>query len=69
MALTSLGVIAALPILNATSLDTALIGFSNGSTFLIMAGFMMAQGVNSTTLGKRFANYSIIRFGGSIHGV
>ena len=22
-----------------------------------------------TTLGKRFANYSIIRFGGSIHGV
>ncbi|HBW35787.1 DASS family sodium-coupled anion symporter [Desulfosporosinus sp. BICA1-9] len=69
LALTSLLVIAALPILNATSLDTALIGFSNGSTFLIMAGFMMAQGVNSTTLGKRFANYAIIRFGGSIHGV
>ncbi|WP_082075193.1 DASS family sodium-coupled anion symporter [Desulfosporosinus sp. I2] len=68
LALTSLLVIAALPILKATSLDTALIGFSNGSTFLIMAGFMMAQGVNSTTLGKRFANYSIIRFGGSIHG-
>lgn len=69
LALTSLLVIAALPSLNATSLDTALIGFSNGSTFLIMAGFMMAQGVNNTTLGKRFANYSIIRFGGSIHGV
>ncbi len=69
LALTSLLVIAALPILNATSLDTALVGFSNGSTFLIMAGFMMAQGVNSTTLGKRFANYSLIRFGGSIHGV
>lgn len=67
--LTSLLVIVALPILKATSLDTALVGFSNGSTFLIMAGFMMAQGVNSTTLGKRFANYSIIRFGGSIHGV
>ena len=28
----------------------------------------MAQGVISTTLEKRFANYSIIRFGGSIHG-
>ncbi|MCO1604525.1 SLC13 family permease [Desulfosporosinus nitroreducens] len=69
LALTSLLVIAALPILNATSLDTALSGFSNGSTFLIMAGFMMSQGVNSTTLGKRFANYSIIRFGGSIYGV
>jgi len=69
LALTSLLVIAALPILNATSLDTALSGFSNGSTFLIMAGFMMSQGVNSTALGKRFANYSVIRFGGSIHGV
>ena len=69
LALTSLLVIVALPVLHATSLDTALVGFSNGSTFLIMAGFMMAQGVNSTTLGKRFANYSIIRFGGSIHGV
>ncbi|MHB8132223.1 MAG: SLC13 family permease, partial [Mobilitalea sp.] len=63
LALTSLLVIAALPILNATSLDTALIGFSNGSTFLIMAGFMMAQGVNSTTLGNRCANYAIMRCG------
>ena len=69
LALTSLLVIAALPMLKVTSLDTALSGFSNGSTFLIMAGFMMSQGVNSTNLGKRFANYSVIRFGGSIHGV
>lgn len=69
LALTSLLVIIALPILKATSFDSALVGFSNAPTFLIMAGFMMAQGVNSTTLGKRFANYSIIRFGGSIHGV
>lgn len=69
LALTSLLVIAALPILNAAPLDTALIGFSNGSTFLIMAGFMMSQGVNSTNLGKRFANYSLIRFGGSVQSI
>ncbi len=69
MPLTAVMYVAGLPILGAASLETALGGFASGSTFLIMAGFMMAQGVNSTLLGKRFANMTIVRFGGSVGGV
>ncbi|GAB6174631.1 DASS family sodium-coupled anion symporter [Paradesulfitobacterium aromaticivorans] len=69
MPLTAVLYVAGLPILGAASLETALGGFAKGSTFLIMAGFMMAQGVNSTPLGRRFANMTIVRFGGSIGGV
>ncbi|WP_206810492.1 SLC13 family permease [Paradesulfitobacterium ferrireducens] len=69
MPLTAVMYVTGLPILGAASLETALGGFASGSTFLIMAGFMMAQGVNSTSLGKRFANLAIIRFGGSVGGV
>lgn len=69
MALTALIAISSLTIFKAVPFETALSGFANGSTFLIMAGFMMAQGVNSTSLGKRFADWMIIRFGGSTGGV
>lgn len=68
IALTAILIIAALPILKASPLETALSGYANSSTFLVMAGFMMAQGVNSTPFGKRIANFTLVCFGGRIRG-
>ncbi|HWJ02640.1 MAG TPA: SLC13 family permease, partial [Verrucomicrobiae bacterium] len=69
MPLTALLVVAGLPVIGAVPFETALQGFSNGSVFLIMAGFMMARGVNSTALGKRLAYFTMVSFGGSVRGV
>ncbi len=50
---------------NAVPLDVTLSGFSTGSLFLVLAGLMMAQGVNATNLGKRMALSILARFGKS----
>jgi len=44
-------------------------GFSSNTIFLCMGGFMMAQGVNSTVLGKRLAYILLLKFGGTYIGI
>lgn len=68
MPLTALIIIAALIISGVVSLETALGGFSTGSALLIASGFMMARGVNETTLGQRLAYILIIKFKGTQRG-
>ena len=56
---TALLLIVALTVSGAVPLEVSLSGFSSNALFLIIAGFMIAAGVNSTSLFKRFA-YSIL---------
>ncbi len=50
------------------STEIVLSGFSAGSTFLVLAGLMMAKAISHTTLGKRVAYFTIIKFGASPGG-
>ena len=50
------------------STEIVLSGFSAGSTFLVLAGLMMAKAISHTTLGERIAYYTIIKFGASPGG-
>lgn len=69
MSLTSFAVLTLLMAFKVTPLEKAVSGFSTGAFLLIMAGFMMASGVNSTPLGKRFAYIILSRLGGSPKGI
>src|SRR5690554_1724143 len=51
--LTSVLVLVLILFLNATSIDTALSGFSSPAVFLIVAGMMIAKAVNATPLMQR----------------
>lgn len=68
MPLSSIAVIVALTATGGVKMDTALSGFSSGSVFLILAGFMMAKGVNNTPLGSRIAYILLSRSGGTPGG-
>lgn len=63
MPLTALLIISTLAALRAVPIEDALTGFSSGALFLILAGLIMAEGVNSTSLVKRFSYFILIRFG------
>ncbi len=52
----------------AAGADIVLSGFSSGSTFLILAGLMMARGISQTTLGERAAYRTILKFKASPRG-
>lgn len=68
LSMTCFIIIFGLMITGTASTDTVLSGFSSGSTFLILAGLMMAQGISHTTLGERAAYRLIVRFGASPRG-
>lgn len=59
MAYTSMLVLVLMVMSKATTLDIAISGFASGALFLILAGFMMATGVNSTNLGRRLAYFTL----------
>lgn len=60
---TALLLIIAMTATGAVPIEISLSGFSTNALFLIIAGFMIAEGVNSTPLFKRFAYAILIRFG------
>ncbi len=68
LSMTCFIIIFGLMVTGAASSDIVLSGFSSGSTFLILAGLMMAQGISHTTLGERAAYSTILRFGASPRG-
>lgn len=68
LSMTCFVIIFGLMITGTASTGTVLSGFSSGSTFLILAGLMMAQGISHTTLGERAAYRLILRFGASPRG-
>lgn len=49
--------------------EEAVSGFASNGVFLCLGGYMMAQGVNETLLGKRLAYILLVRFGSTIPGV
>jgi len=61
LALSAFIAIAALVITGAAPIEQALSGFASGSTFLIAAGLMMANAINSTPLGNRVAYFFLAR--------
>lgn len=61
LALSAFIAIAALVVSGAAPIEQALSGFASGSTFLIAAGFMMANAINSTPLGNRIAYFFLAR--------
>ncbi|MBO8167938.1 MAG: DASS family sodium-coupled anion symporter [Thermoanaerobacteraceae bacterium] len=65
LSMTAILVILVLVVSRAVALSTTLSGFATGSLFLVLAGFMMAQGVNQTNLGRRMAFTILARFGSS----
>lgn len=69
IALTAFSVILFFNLFNVVPLKQSIAGFSTGSLFLIIAGFMMAQGVNQTTLGQRLAYTVLAKTGSSIKGL
>ncbi len=68
LSLTCFVIIFALMVTGAAPSEVVLSGFSSGSTFLILAGLIMANGISSTTLGERLAYRAIIRFGATPKG-
>ena len=68
LSFTCLLIIFGLMVTGTASSDVVLSGFSSGSTFLILAGLMMAQGISHTTLGERAAYRIILWFGASPRG-
>lgn len=68
-AMTSMLVIAVLPMAKAVSLDTMLSGFGAPAVFLAVAGMMMAKGVEETSLGKRVAFFLLSRLGNRKGGI
>jgi len=65
LSMTSIFVIMVLVVTRAAPLNVSLSGFATGSLFLVLSGFMMARGVNSTNLGRRMAFTILARFGSS----
>lgn len=64
---TALLLIVAMTATGAVPIEISLSGFATNALFLIVAGFMIAEGVNSTPLFKRFAYSILIRFGATPH--
>lgn len=69
LAYTSLLVLVGLVMLKATTIDLAISGFASSALFLILAGFMMAKGVNSTQLGMRMAYFTMAKCSNTPAGV
>ncbi len=68
LSLTCFIIIFGLMVTGTAPTNIVLSGFSSGSTFLILAGLMIAQGISQTTLGERTAYYTILKFGASPRG-
>ena len=68
MPLTCFVIIFSLIVTGAAGANVVLSGFSSGSTFLILAGLMMARGISQTTLGERAAYRTILKFKASPQG-
>ncbi len=68
LSLTCFIIIFGLMVTGVASTDVVLSGFSSSSTFLILAGLMMARGISNTTLGERIAYRTILKFGASPRG-
>lgn len=58
-----------LPVTGAVSVDLVLSGFSSPAIFLIVAGMMIAAGVQQTPLGKRLAYYLLYWLGAKKGGI
>jgi solute carrier family 13 (sodium-dependent dicarboxylate transporter), member 2/3/5 len=71
--MTAILILILLPVSGAASVDHVLAGFASPAVFLIMAGMMLANGVEQTSLGKRMAYQLLYWFGekrgGTLAGV
>lgn len=67
--LTSFIVIVLLLVFQAVPLPTVFSGFSSPAIFLIVAGMMIAIGVNETALTKRLTYLILAHFGGKVGGL
>ncbi|MBO8172232.1 MAG: DASS family sodium-coupled anion symporter [Bacillaceae bacterium] len=67
--MTAIIVMVLLPVSGAVSIDLVLSGFSSPAIFLIIAGMMLAAGVDQTALGKRLAYYLLYKVGDKRGGV
>lgn len=67
--MTAVLVLFALPVSGAVSTELVLSGFSSPAIFLIVAGMMLASGVEQTSLGKRLAYQLLYWFGEKKGGV
>ncbi|MDW7674343.1 MAG: DASS family sodium-coupled anion symporter [Bacillota bacterium] len=69
IAYTSLLVLVGMIILQSATFEVAISGFSSSAVFLILAGFMMAKGVNSTRLGHRMAYFTLAQCSNTPSGI
>ncbi|MCF6094045.1 DASS family sodium-coupled anion symporter [Microaerobacter geothermalis] len=67
--LTAILVLFLLPVTGSVSFETALSGFASPAIFLIVAGMMLAKGVESTSLGERLAYFLLYHLGHKKGGV
>jgi sodium-dependent dicarboxylate transporter 2/3/5 len=67
--MTAILLVILLPVTEAVSLDLILSGFASPAIFLIIAGMMIAAGVEQTLLGKRLAYHMLYRLGGKRGGI
>jgi sodium-dependent dicarboxylate transporter 2/3/5 len=67
--MTAILLIILLPVTEAVSMDVVLSGFASPAIFLIVAGMMIAAGVEQTPLGKRLAYHLLYRLGGKRGGI
>lgn len=67
--MTAVLVLFALPISGAVSIELVLSGFASPAIFLIVAGMMLASGVEQTSLGKRLAYQLLYWFGEKKGGI
>jgi anion transporter len=68
-AMTSILVLALYPVMHAVSLDTMLSGYGAPAIFLIVAGMMMAKGIQATSLGERVAYLLLYWLGNKRGGI
>lgn len=67
--MTAILVMILLPVSGAVSVDLVLSGFAAPAIFLIVAGMMLAGGVEQTSLGKRLAYHLLYRLGEKRGGI
>ncbi|MDQ0269693.1 SLC13 family permease [Cytobacillus purgationiresistens] len=69
LGMTSVLLLVLMLILDVASIDIVFSGFSSPALFLIIAGMMLAKGVNATVLPKRMAFYILAKWGGNAKGL
>ncbi|MED4352829.1 DASS family sodium-coupled anion symporter [Schinkia azotoformans] len=69
LGVTALILLVLILLFDVVSIDVVFSGFSSPAVFLIIAGMMLAKGVNDTLLTKRLAYLILAKWGGSAKGL